>query len=150
MLIKAAKGTPESPVVLSTAEIQGLNSYVKKWAAMGIPVRAMSLPADTLKVYFDIYIDAIYGKSNIIAAVEAAVNNYLVTLDFRGDFYTERLIDAIQAVPGVVSVFNNSLQVNDNVNGYRAVVRKYSTRSGYIRVDDTDGLSTTLNYVIAS
>lgn len=150
VLIKAAKGSPEDPVVLSTDELDGLNSYVKKWAAPGVPVRAMSSSADLLKAELDVYFDAIYGKSNVTAAVDTAINSYLVTLNFHGEFYVEKLIDAIQVVPGVVSVFRRNIEINDGVLGFKQISRIYSTRSGYLRVDPANPLSSTIAYLVAA
>lgn len=146
VLIKVAKGSTAQPVVMASSELDALNSYVKKLAPMGVPVRAMSSAADLLKAEFDVYYDAIYGKSNVVAAVEEAINTYLVTLNFKGEFYVEKLIDAIQKVPGVVSVHRKNIEINDGVLGYRQISRIYATRSGYLRVDPAFPLSATINY----
>lgn len=149
VLIKVAKGSTDNPVVMFTNELDALNSYVKKLAPMGVPVRAMSSAADLLKAELDVYFDAIYGKANVVDAVEEAINTYLVTLNFKGEFYSEKLIDAIQAVPGVVSVHRRNIEINDGVLGYRQISRIYSTRSGYLRVDPANPLSATINYEVS-
>lgn len=163
IVLKVAKGTEElsplgqHPLVApntldNNAEINALKSYIDAIKFAGSAIRVISLFPDRLQVTADIYYDGQYVKDNVQAAIKNAIANYLKNLPFDGVVSNTKLVDAIQAVPGVldlqlISVKGRAYQqiaVNASEVG-----RLYTSEAGYLIPEDTEGytLDDTLNMV---
>jgi hypothetical protein len=134
---------------LSPEEKVQVESYVERYKFAGSDVSLVSLNADKLRVYGTVYFDGIYAADTIKTAVEYAITNYLQTLDFDGIVYKSKLIDAIQAVEGVIDIDISKLE---GVQGtlVSTIARKYETASGYINLDTDSGftLADTLSFTV--
>ncbi|WEK18167.1 MAG: hypothetical protein P0Y49_15355 [Candidatus Pedobacter colombiensis] len=147
--IKAAKIVANQPMELSAQEAQGLLSYCQQIRPAGTRIAVESLPADLMKVSLNIYYNAQIDLDNLIPNVEAAFVNYINTLEFDAVFYVNKMIDALQQVPGVtkeqVEVIN--IAAKQGTDPYTSFTSKYQASSGYFKIDPDFPLSATFNYI---
>lgn len=142
------------PQPLTNNQILGAQSYANETRPCGVTPVVQSYPADLLKLFLNIYYDPQGDLPTIQAAVEAAINAYLITLsttDFNGVLYINRIIDAIQAVTGVIKdqVVVVAVSVKPTTGVYTNVASDYQALSGYFQIDPAFPLSSTLQYVAA-
>lgn len=146
--IKVAKQVGSEPVVLTVDELNGVVDYMSEIRPAGIPLTVQSLAADLVKLRLNVYYNA-NGDINIIRdAVQLAITNFLANIQFDGIFYINRLIDAIQAVPGVVNEQVEVLEsaVKGSGDPYVPFTSKYSAKSGYFKIDPDFPLSTQITF----
>lgn len=151
LVIKVAKlntGTNELEK-LSASELSGLLSFVKKFKFAGTPTIVESNDPDLLKLEMDVYYDPQADQAGVETAVEAAINQYLLDIPFDGKLYETKLVDAIQAVTGVVDVDLTNLEAAVGANTY-TIDRVYQFSAGYAKIDPAYPLSGTITYVAAS
>ena len=148
VLVKVAKGV--NPLEqLNTSELNALISYLDAIGFVGIPIDTISLNADRLRFEGEIFYGGQFVESSVKANVILAINNYLSNISissFDGIVNRERLIDAIQAVPGVqgvdtLNVIMNGRPEQDALGGSNNIIieRNYETSAGYIIEEDTPG-----------
>ncbi|MEB0302400.1 hypothetical protein [Mucilaginibacter sp. 5C4] len=157
--IKAAGSAGGQPVVLDNDQINGLTAYLKQKRPSGSKWLVQSLQADTLKIFGNVYYNA-SGDINVIKpAVKAAIQTFLSELNtasstatnrnFDGTLYVNKLIDAIQAVPGVIENQFDLLQISakNGADAYQIFTSSYQPKSGYFKIDPDFDLDTTLTYI---
>jgi len=147
--VKAAKVINNLPKELSATEAAGLLSYCQQIRPAGTRIAVESLPADLMKVRLNIYYNAQIDLDTLKPAVEAAFINYINTLEFDAVFYVNKMIDAIQLVPGVIKeqVEVLDIAVKQGLDPYTQFTTKYQAKSGYFKIDTDHPLSSTLNYI---
>jgi len=136
--MKVAKGELGSEEPLSNEEKFQLGAYLERIKFAGTKLQVVSLNGDKLRLTAEIFFDGIYAVATVRDAVEAAINNYLLNLDFDGLVYVNKIIDAIQAVPGVIDVkITSAVAVvgEDEIT----IDRVYETAAGYIVEDKSTG-----------
>lgn len=147
--IKVAKQVDNVPVVLTTEEVNGVVDYIHDIRPAGTRVTVQSLAADLVKLRLNVYYNA-SGDINVIRpAVEAAIANYLANIQFDGILYINRLIDAIQAVPGTVEDQVEVLEsaVQGSGDAYASFTSRYLAKSGYFKIDPDFPLSAQITYL---
>lgn len=149
--IKAANLIAGVPTQLTVNQVNGLQDYAEEIRPAGTRIIVESLQADVIKFYLNIFYNAAADLPVVQAAVEKAILDYLAipSLDFDGMFYVNKLIDAIQAVPGVTKeqVVIVNIEAKNGADPYAQVTSKYQAKSGYIMVDPAFPLSSTINYL---
>ena len=158
VLIKVAKGNPPTPV--SVGELAELQSYVETFNPAGIAFTIINENSDKMEVAATIYYNGQY--SAVIATnVVAALNSYMANLPFNGVISTQAVVDAMQAVDGVISVSLARILVRKHSVAYGAGVTlynlstgvdavQYQTIAGYV-VEETTATHTfadTLSYIV--
>lgn len=148
--VKVAKEVDGVPVALSTEELNGLRAYVnlKQWA--GSNIDTVSYASDKIKLPIDVYFNALTPLSTIQQRVEAAVLAYLANLDFNGTVYLSKVVDAIQAVEGVVDVTLSNVEARSDLGSFSPVDRIYNPLSGYVEIDPDFSLEDTINYTASN
>jgi hypothetical protein len=158
VLIKVAKSDP--PVPVSVGELAELQSYVETFNPAGIAFTLINENSDKMEVAATIYYNGQYSAV-ISTNVVAALNNYMANLPFNGVISTQAVVDAIQAVEGVISVSLTRILVRRHTVAYGAGVTlynlstavdsvQYQTYAGYV-VQETTALHTfadTLTYQV--
>lgn len=147
--IKVAKQAGNEPVVLTADELNGVVDYVNDIRPAGTQVTVQSLAADLVKLRLNVYYNANGSIALIAPAVELAITNYLANIQFDGIFYINKLIDAIQAVPGVINDQVEVLEAAAQGSGdpYTPFTSRYSAKSGYFKIDPDFPLSTQITYI---
>ena len=146
--VKVAKG--DVPLEqLNTNELNALRGYLDKVGFVGIPIDSVSLKADRLRFEGEIFYSGEFVESTVKAAVIAAITKYMDNIsigNFDGIVTRERIMDAIQLVPGVVGIDTLNVLLNgrpeqDVLGGNDNVLiqRQYETFAGYIIEEDTEG-----------
>jgi hypothetical protein len=158
VLIKVAKSDP--PVPVSVGELAELQSYIETFNPAGIAFTLINENSDKMEVAATIYYNGQYSAV-ISTNVVAALNNYMATLPFNGVISTQAVVDAMQAVEGVISVSLTRILVRKHSVAYGAGVTlynlstgvdavQYQTIAGYV-VEETTATHTfadTLSYIV--
>ena len=147
--VKAAKIANSRPVMLNANEALGLLSYVRQIRPPGTRLAIESLPADKLKTTLIVHYNAQISEAVISAAVEAAYINYINNIDFDSIYYVNKMIDALQAIPGVIEeqVEVIELAAKQGADPYVQFTAKYQASSGYFEVDPAYPLIDTITYI---
>jgi hypothetical protein len=160
--IKVAANSGGSPAPLTTDQYNGVVAYAAQIQPSGIKWAALSQVSDTLKLYGVVYYDATQDLAIIQPAVYAAINGFLnglntvqtvdgapITQNFNGTLYVNKLVNAIQAVTGLVgNQFDlTSIAAAASGEGYTSFSSSYQPESGYLSIDAAYPLSTTLTFV---
>jgi len=146
--VKVAKGVVGSLAPLSGAELIAFEEYLTVIKFAGIQMDAISLLPDRLQVDATIYYDGQYTAALVKANVITAITNYCYNLGFdsfvriNGGNTNPGLVDAIQAVQGVVDVVLLDVLARDEAtphgsSGVVTVTQDYETVAGYIIPEDT-------------
>ena len=127
VLIKVAKSEPPAPV--SGGELAELQSYVETFNPAGIAFTLVNEDSDKMEVAATIYYNGQY--SSVVATnVEAALNSYMANLPFNGVISTQAVVDAMQAVEGVISVSLTRILVRRDTVAYGLGVTLYNLSTG--------------------
>ena len=139
---------------LTVPQLLAFDAYVNDLAPAGISTATISRTADLLKLYLKVYYDPLQIKANGeslsqpgVFPVQVAITNYLTTLEFGGVLVLTKLIDAIQAVDGVVNPIITSASARFGAIPYSPIVESYLADAGYMVIDSAFPLSTTITYV---
>lgn len=135
--------------LLSESELTEFQSYINKIKFAGTRIVIVNEYSDKIKIYMDIVYDPLYDLTVLKTNVEDAINNYVQNIAFNSTFYVNSLVDAIQKVDGVIDPqvkWANS-GVRTNTSNYIALPYIYRPVAGYLTVDTSYPLSTTLTYV---
>lgn len=107
LVSKDAGGKPEP---LSETELSAFESYIEKMKIAGITLNIRSLPADKIVMSMTVQIDPLVldtqGRrlSDGAMVVTEAIEAYLAGIVYGGTFNKTKLVDAVQAVEGVVDI----------------------------------------------
>lgn len=143
--VKVAKA---GPAALSAAELNALKSYVSEIQYAGSNIVTISLASDKVKLPITVYYNAITPLATIQTNVKAAINAYLSELNFNGEFYLSRLVDAIQAVENIEDVVLGTVEGRTDAGSFNTISRTYQPVSGYLEVDPLFELDDTITYVV--
>lgn len=142
--IKVAGESGGELVQLDTAQVGGLaaaREFVKRFKYAGVYVETTSDDADYLKLSLRVYYDALVlnsagqrldGTSN--TPLQDAIDDHLKNLPFNGRFNLTSLVDAMQAVQGVVDPRILSAQTKYAALPYTDVVDEMIPDAGYLKI----------------
>jgi hypothetical protein len=146
--LKVASIDGDTVTQLTSNQLSAFTGYINRVKPAGIPVRIINEPAERLKLVLKIWVNPlvldlqgnrINGGGN---PVETAINQYLNSIEFAGEFVVMRLIDFIQRVEGVSVV--SFISASSIVGGVEtAITGRHTPNSGYMKLDETEGLTIT-------
>ena len=154
--IKVAKTVVGDLGPIEIAEKEAFAEYMQRIKDAGVFLNIDSLPPDALRLNLDIFynpliLDAYGARIDGTASnpVKDAISAYLRNLPFNGMLVAAFLIDALQAVDGVViPVFSDGVMwCRFGTFDFEPYAVKYQTDAGYIRIADED---LTINYIAQS
>jgi hypothetical protein len=148
--VKVAKKDSSTglPVKLDViTEFPQVEAYLNQKKLAGTRISLISEDADMLKVIGNILYNPLYDASLLQVNVEAAINEFNKLLPFNGTYNINKLIDAIQSVPGVYDVRLSNVSYKYGAYAYTTIIGEYKTVAGYVKIDPANALSTTLTYV---
>lgn len=146
VLVKSAKDNSGTPEPLTAFELTALTAYLQDIKFAGTLLSVVSFPADQLQVYYEVFYDPIVPEAEVKALVEAAINSFIKNLPFNGRFNITNLTDAIQLLKGVVDPVFVDAQARYGILPYTVIDREYNSNAGYLEIDPTFPLSTTITY----
>ena len=149
--IKVAKGTAPSLGPLSAPELAALKDYyfgtstTEGIGFAGVRAQFVNLDPDRMRVEATVYFLGQYVEADVKADVIDAIDDFFATFQdvaFDGTVFMIKLVDAIQAVPGVSRVELTDIKAREatvalgsatdiDVQGY------YTTVAGYLISEDT-------------
>jgi hypothetical protein len=139
--IKIAGETDGELSPLTSDQIKAFTAYMNRIKPAGIPLNIINRNADRLIIELTIYynplvLDSDGSKiSDGSRPVEEAINGYLNSIEFNGEFINMKIIDAIQQAIGVeIAELTRSAQQHE---GYPVtdIEVKFTPDSGYMRLD---------------
>lgn len=152
--ILVSKETGGRPIPLEPEELEAFEHYMNRIKIAGIVLRVSSLPADTLRIRANIFVDPLIidrqgrriGAESESYPVREAIDAYLQGILYGGEFKKTRLVDAIQSIEGVedVELLECSATAAD---GSPTIIssRSHRAASGCFV---SSNLENTLNYVV--
>jgi hypothetical protein len=153
VLLKVAKLSGTTPEKLTAPELAAYEAYLAERKPAGIVVNVISDDADLMKLYLNIKYDPLVmdstgqylatpGTYPVHEVIEAFISN----LDFDGNLELCNLVDAVQEVEGVVSVYVTSASAKYALFGYVAFTERYNPNAGYLSIDPAFPLTSTITY----
>lgn len=144
--LKVAKLSGIQAVPLSAAELAQFTQYINLRRYAGTNVAIISASADTVNITGTVFYDPLVLDSNgalvtdnTVFPVNDAIDNFLRdlgTVNFNGKMRAIDLVDAIQAVPGVVNFTLSVLQATYGVLPYTNVLaltgQEYQSNAGHL------------------
>ena len=163
IVIKAAKLTNGVAEPLSSSELSGFTQYWKEKRFAGESIAIISQNPDLLKAEYRITYDAQLlspsGESLLTPGtfpVEDAINTFIQSFqseNFAGNMQIMKLTDAIQVASGVLNAVATGIEAKPDGGTYTDILIQpsqiYNARAGYMKVDPSFPLSTTLSYVLS-
>jgi hypothetical protein len=142
VLLKVATSVNGVVGPLPSVQLAAFILFWSKWKDAGVKISIVSQPADIVKITMTIIRDRLVLAANnslltdsSVFPVNDAINAFGDNLQFGGIFRISKLLDAIQAAPGVVDVKIYSAQIK-TYNGSYVPVDLYAIPvSGYISLD---------------
>lgn len=151
LAIKVAKGIVPSIGPLSAPELAALEDYyfgtstTEGIGFAGVRAVFINLQPDRMRVQATVYFYGQYVEADVKAAVIAAIDAFFATFQaiaFDGTVFMIKLVDAIQAVPGVSRVTLDDVKAREqtvplgsatsiDIQGF------YTTVAGYLISEDT-------------
>jgi hypothetical protein len=152
--VKVAKSDP--PVALSAPELSALTTYLTNGgdgtnegvgiAFAGVQMNVTSIASDKFFLEGTITYDGQYA-SVIQTKVIEAIEEYFANLAFDGTLYIIKIVDAIQAVPGVIDVKIVNAAIRANATAFSSktfliqsslsIITSYPTFAGYVEQETT-------------
>ena len=154
-MLAAAADSAGNPVALSAGVLSALESYLKQRKPAGVILEVGSFDPDLVRVNMTVEYDpqVINASGQLIAdpsvkPVEAAINDYLHDIVFGGVLNKTKLVDAVQAAPGVKDILLGGVFVKSAISvSYETVVgNNYTSYSGAFK---SNNLSGGITYVLS-
>jgi hypothetical protein len=130
-------------------ELDTLKYYINRVKFAGINTSVLSLAADLIRLNLKVFYDGILDLNTIESAVEAAIKQYLNDILFDSWFITNKLIDALQLISGVLDVYVlNSEFKPASAGSFTPVLNRYKPEAGYFELVPvgTIGTDTQIEY----
>ncbi|WP_294536894.1 hypothetical protein [uncultured Bacteroides sp.] len=151
--VLVSKDSGGKPEPLNESELAAFESYLNKMKIAGITMSIKSIPADKIIINMSVQIDplVIDTSGNRIsdgkAVVVDAINNYLAAIVYGGTFNKTKLVDAVQAVEGVLDVTLGTVKAKSaEAVQYTEVKNNNYTSVGGAFI--SEGLNSSITYVV--
>jgi len=133
--------------ILSSPELIAFTSYMFKCKDAGTQIIIQNYNPDQISINMTIIYDGIYTQATIQSAIETAINDYIVNIEFDSKFNSNKLLDKLQLIAGVIDPRINSISALDDLGVNTTVVHEYSSTAGYMIINPAYPLSTSINYI---
>jgi len=157
LYIKVAKGGDSDKQPLSEAEQTALTAYISEIKDAGVVLEIVNDPADHMQLSMDIYYDPmVFAPSGLRLdtgedAVRNAIKGYLQNLPFNGEYRNSALVDALQALNGVIipelrlamTLSDADFKAATGVKPWAGIQAKSLPASGYYKIYDEGDLRLT-------
>jgi len=139
---------------LADPELAAFSAFIDQQKDAGVNILKQSLPPDGLKLAIQIFYDPLILKSdgsridgNAETPVNDAINAYLESLPFNGEYSDTRLSNALQLVSGVVLPHITLSQAQYGDFPYTNIDEIYVPDGGYLQLADGYPILTYTPYV---
>lgn len=140
------------PAKLTADQEAGLTAYFKEVKDAGVKLQIVNRDADHYRAVIEVYYDPMVLNSNGINAVTGnesvrdAVQSFIASLPFNGQFRHDSLRTALNALDGVVMAELKTSQISTNGLSYSDIDAYVTPDSGYMKVYENSDL--TINYKV--
>lgn len=157
IILKLAKGQIGAIEPLLPYELAGVSAYFNARGGLkpaGVRVNCISINSDMLKLSLSIQYDALIlnaegkrldGTNN--QPVLDAINAFLSSVEFAGEYSNMRLVDVIQQVDGVKIVDLNAAWSKYAEYDYTLIQSRYQPQAGFMKFDSVNSIINYLPYV---
>lgn len=134
--------------ILSVTELAEFQEYIRQIKFAGTRIIIRNEYSDKIKLYMNIVYNPQYNLDTLKTAVYAAINDYLANIEFDSTFRVNSLVDKLQLVEGVVDpqLIWTTSEVKPNSGSYNPLTYSYKPFSGYIEVDGSFPLTSTITF----
>ena len=132
--LKVAKA---GPAPLTDDELAAFTAYMAEVKDAGVRLNIVSQAGDYLKLQLEIIYDPMlltnqgFSTANGAAVVRNAIKTYIEGLPYNGELRINAMVDAIQAVSGVVMVHPVTAQYSETGSTWQSVGNRCTPASGY-------------------
>lgn len=142
VVVKVARQVGAALFPLTPEQLLAVNEYFQQLRPP-VQVSVMTASADRMRLTGTVVYDPQVTLAAVQAAVLTATNGYLRQLDFRGVMRITDLKAAMLAVPGVVDVKLDLVEVR-TLGPFMTISRVYTSYAGHLVVDSFYPLTTTM------
>jgi hypothetical protein len=126
-------------------QVNAFSSYMDKVKDAGTLMEIINEDADKLKIVMDFHYNALLLKNDgttidtNVNVVQKAINDYLQSIDFNGEFEINRMVDYLQRATGYQSLKLNFVGFKAGLaTGFSPIDRIYKPLSGYMKVEELE------------
>jgi hypothetical protein len=136
LLLKVAGEDAEGNLLpISLAQQESLQGYITRIKYAGVRTELINVEGDTFDCKVSIWYDALYTESEVRADCEKAIENYIHSLPFNGEYSNMALIDHLQEVRGVkVAELTSSHSTSRQDETRKPISAKARPYAGYFNV----------------
>lgn len=152
--IKVAKENAGIPEKLDVSELAAFQVYIGQVKFAGTNVVVTSNDADELQIFYTVHYNPLLMDENGALVsdgstfpVEDAINNFVSNLPFDGVLNLTELTDGVQNAIGVKDPVLTAANARFGINPFVAITREYIADAGYMTIDPSNPLNTTITYV---
>lgn len=155
VFVKVAAESAGEKQQLTPKQAEGLKAYIAEIKDAGVRVDVINEPACLLRATINIHYNPMVFDSNGTNlksgenTIENAIKNYIGNLPFNGEYRNSALVDALQAVDGVVIPDIYSAEESYDGNSWETIESKATPYSGYYRYDPENFTITYIPYLYA-
>ena len=138
LIFKIAKEESEALTVCTEDEQAKFKAYVEKIKYPGTVIRVESSLADKLILAFKIEYNAMLDLSDVKAAVENSLTNYVKNITFNGRYNTTAATDELQKLSEISNAFFVSANGRTNLQDEALAdefSQYYESTAGYMEID---------------
>ena len=145
LVLKIATGTKGHLEAIPAEELVPINAYIGKLKFAGTRIEVISRPGDVLIPRVTVYWDGAVPEAELYDALEAALAEYVMNIDFDAAIYVNRVWEALRRVEHVTDVwadaratpaqglFLASYDGDGHLQPPQHIERMTLTSSGYVR-----------------
>ena len=136
--VKVAKFDEAGKIIpLTEDERYNFAGYVDSFKFAGVETEVISTVADCIRYRLDVYYDPAVPRTTVREKVKQALDDFRISLSFDAMFYVQRLVDAVMAADGVVTVDPVSVsRQGADTEGFLPVTVMTELYSGYFNYAD--------------
>lgn len=145
LVLKVATGEKGNLSAIAADELVQIRIYLNRIKFAGTRVEVTSLPGDLLVPRLSVYWDGAVPEAEVYDNIEAALNEYMMNIDFNAGIYVSKVIAAIRSAAHVTDVWIDEAAVPEQgvflacydtdgvLKRLQKVARVQNTTSGYLR-----------------
>lgn len=133
LILKVATGTKGDLKAIQAEELEPIKNYINKIKFAGTRLEVVSGKGDVLIPRLTVYYDGAVLPSVIYDNIDASISNYIMNMEFNGNVYVSKVMDAIKNTEHVTDVYINESAIPD--------------QGVFLASYDADGLNLTTNKI---
>lgn len=134
--------------ILTEDEKNAFVGYMSKAKEAGTELLIENFEGDLLTLNIDLKYNPAFDLNTIKTNVESVINNYIVNLPFDSIFLTNKLVDLLQLVDGVVDPRFISQSAINSIGNTTVFQFEYLSNAGWCQINPATPLSSTINYFV--